>query len=432
LSVEGPMRGIGGAGNIRSIRVFAAIGALLLGSFISESCRSQTNLPLTDHSFATQESGGSSDRDKTSGAPPELKERGVELHLEYTGEAFHGFGVVPDGATEYRGLLELEASLDTGKAGLWPGGKLFVKGQNGHGEGFIVDPGGISLFLSDIGAPDFTQMSEYGLKQKLMDGDVTVILGKQNANDYFSVNQVGQSFILPAYTLIPTVPMPTYPAYALGTSLFVEPAEWLSLGMGVYDGAPEIGSLGFNTLFEGRGGVFTLMELTCKPKSGRWGEPDGHYSVGVWYHNGNFVNTQNNSSSDTLSGNYGWYLMLDRLLFRERGIKSGDQGLGCFFQFGWAPEDRNSVTKYVGAGLTYKGLFAGRDKDELGIGLSHTWLIAKEPVSGVSTKLTNLELFYKVQVNSWMSLQPDIQYYNNPGEDRNRGLAPGIRWVINY
>jgi hypothetical protein len=35
-------------------------------------------------------------------------------------------------------------------------------------------------------------------------------------------------------------------------------------------------------------------------------------------------------------------------------------------------------------------------------------------------------------VNSWMSLQPDIQYYNNPGEDRNRGLAPGIRWVINY
>jgi carbohydrate-selective porin OprB len=224
----------------RIIRPFAVL--LLAGVFLfvplgSNRCRCQIPPSLMDHSYAA---GGDVPETAVgdSSCVAKLKEFGLTLRLNYTGEAFHGFGVIPEGVTEYRGLVELEVSLDTGRAGLWPQGELFVKGQNGHGEGFIVNPGGVPLFLSDIGAPDFTQVSEYGLKQQFMDGDVRVNFGKQNANDYFSVNRVGGSFILPAYTLIPTVPMPTFPAYSIGTSLFVEPREWLSLGVGA--GGPEL------------------------------------------------------------------------------------------------------------------------------------------------------------------------------------------------
>jgi hypothetical protein len=43
--------------------------------------------------------------------------------------------------------------------------------------------------------------------------------------------------------------MPTFPAPSLGTSLLVEPTGWLSLGMGIYDGAPKIESSG-SSIFE--------------------------------------------------------------------------------------------------------------------------------------------------------------------------------------
>jgi porin len=425
------MIGIVRGWRVGPIVVFLLIGVLLPFFFDFEQCRCQTTFSLTYYSSATRTKADPW-ADESFGYLAKGKKGGIDFFLSYTGEAFHGFDVVPAGATEYRGLLELEASLDTGKAGLWPGGALFIKGQNGHGEGFMVNPGGVSLPLSDIGAPDFTQLSEYGLKQNLVDGSARMILGKQNANDYFSVNRFGGSVIFPAYTLIATVPMPTYPAYALGTSLFLEPAKWLSLGMGVYNGAPEIGSLGFEAVFKKNAGVFSILEFTWKPYLDARDEPNGHYSLGIWYQSGDFVNTRIATGTGTFSDNYGWYLMLDRLLFREPGTESADQGLGAFFQFGWAPEDRNSVTQYLGAGFTYKGLFPGRDEDELGIGLSYTWLIAAEPVAGTRTHLTLLECFYKVRFNSWMSLQPDVQYCDNPGVGRKNGFAAGIRSMINY
>jgi porin len=417
---------------IRPVAVFLLSGALLFVPLHSKSCWCEPPLSLAEHSFDTRQEALNPSMNGDSGCLSKLNQAGIHFHLNYTGEVFHGFRVIPDGATRYRGLLELEASLDTGKAGLWPGGEGFIKGQNGYGKGFSVDPGGILLPLSVIGAPDFTQVAEYGLKQRFLDGHLRVILGKQDANNYFSVNRYGLSFDFPSYTLIATVPMPTFPAYALGTSVFVEPTEWMSIGMGLYAGAPQIGGLGFDNAFNGNGGSFSIMELTWKPGAGGREEHNGHYSLGMWYHSGNFANTQTSSGPSTLSGNYGWYLMLSRLLFRETPSKADDQGLGAFFQFGWAPEDRNSATKYVGAGFTYKGLFPNRDKDEIGVGLSYTWLVATEPVAGAGTHLTNVELFYAARVNSWLILQPDVQYCDNPGNGFKNGFAAGIRWIIVY
>jgi porin len=417
---------------IRSVAVFLLTGAFLFVPLHSASCWGEPLPLLAEHSSDTRYDALDPSKHGDFPCLSKLDQAGLHFHLNYTGEVFHSFRVIPDGATRYRGLLELEASLDTGKVGLWPGGELFVKGQNGYGKGFSVNPGGIPLPLSDIGAPDLTQVAEYGLKQRLLDGHLRFILGKQNANNYFSVNRYGLSFIFPAYTLIATVPMPTFPAYALGTSVFVEPAEWMSIGMGLYAGAPQIGGLGFDTAFDGNGGSFSIMEFTWKPGAGGPEEHDGRYSLGVWYHSGNFASTQNSSGLSTLSGNYGWYVMLSRLLFRKTSSQADDQGLGAFFQFGWAPEDRNSVTRYVGAGFTYKGLFPNRDKDKLGVGLSYTWLVATEPVAGAGTHLTTVELFYAARVNSWLILQPDVQYCDNPGNGFKNGFAVGIRWIIVY
>jgi carbohydrate-selective porin OprB len=100
-----------------------------------------------------------------------------------------------------------------------------------------------------------------------MDEDLILVLGKQDANVYFSRNRFGGSFIFPAFTLIQTIPMPTFPAYALGATLLVKPVRDLYLGMGAYGGTPETGGLGFNA-FNGKGGVFSILESTWKPNPG--------------------------------------------------------------------------------------------------------------------------------------------------------------------
>jgi porin len=361
-----------------------------------------------------------------------LKDYGLTVQLTYTGEAFHSFNLIPDNATRYRGMVELQLSLDTGQSGLWPNGEFFIYGQNGHGKGFDVNPAGDALPISNIDAQDFTQISQFGFQQGFLGEKAQIRLGKQDVNAIFDVNHFGADFIFPAYTLVPTVPMPTFPAPGLGTSLFVEPVGWLSLGMGIYDGDPQVESLGFDTTFDGKGGYFSICEAAWKPGFGLRNQYTGNYRLGLWYHSGDFAATGDDSNSKEFSDNYGFYLMFEQLVFKEQHIESDDQGLGVFFQFGWAPSDRNPVWRYEGAGFSYKGLLAGREDDTLNVGLSYSWLAGNDPAGNSKTHLTNIEVFYICQLTSWLSLQPDIQYFDNPEEDHRTGFAAGLRWILQF
>ena len=355
---------------------------------------------------------------------------GLTIQLTYTGEAFRSFRLIPDNATRYRGLADLRLALDTGKSGLWLGGEFFIVGQNGHGKGFNVNPAGDPLPISNIDARDFTQISQFGFRQSFLDAKAGIRLGKQDVNQIFDVNHFGGDFIFPAYTLTPTVPMPTFPAPALGTSLFVEPTGWLSMEMGIYDGDPQVENLGFDTTFDGKGGYFSIFEAAWKPGFGAQNQYAGNYRLGLWHHSGDFAATGN--SAKIYSDNYGLYLMFEQLVFKEHHAASDDQGLGVFFQFGWAPSDRNPVWRYVGAGFSYKGLFGGREEDSLNVGLNYSWLAVSDPAGNSRAHLANIEVFYVFQLTSWLSLQPDIQYYDNPREDRRNGFAAGLRWILQF
>ncbi len=361
-----------------------------------------------------------------------LKDCGLTVQLTYTGEAFHSFNLIPDNATRYRGLVDLRINLDTGQSGLWPNGEFFIDGQNLHGKGFVVNPAGDPLPISNIGAPNFTQISQFGFQQSLLDGKAKIRLGKQDVNEIFDVNHFGGDFIFPAYTLTPTVPMPTFPAPGLGTSLFAEPSSWLSLGMGIYDGAPKIESIGFDTTFDGKGGYFSIFEAAWKPGFGVQNQYGGNYRLGLWHHSGDFAATGNSSHSKMYSDNFGFYLMFEQLVSKEQNIASDDQGLGVFFQFGWAPSDRNPVWRYMGAGFSYKGLFRNREQDTLNMGLNYSWLAGSDSAENSKNNLVNIEAFYIARLTSWLSLQPDIQYYVNPSEDRGTGFAVGFRWILGF
>jgi porin len=104
-----------------------------------------------------------------------------------------------------------------------------------------------------------------------------------------------------------------------------------------------------------------------------------------------------------------------------------------------APSDMNLVTLSADAGAVVKAPFTGRDADTFGIG----WGIAK--VSDRAAQLDQdtafftgtpypvrsaeqfIEVTYQFQVAGWWQLQPDFQYFFNPGGGIPNPNVPGQR-----
>jgi porin len=313
--------------------------------------------------------------------------------------------------------------------GLPDGGQLFLYAQNGHGTGLTDEHVGDLQAVSNIDAEDFTQISECWYEQVLGDGRLRLKVGKQDGNTDFVAVDLGLDFINASFGLIPTVPIPTFPDPALGIAGFAELAEWLSIGAGIYDGAPNGGETGFSSTFDGEGGSFSVMELAVRPFSA--GDPAATYRLGAWYHSGEVAEIASlpGAAPQMQEGNYGFYVGIDQPVFSEKG--SLDEGLGVFAQLGRAPDDRNELTGYLGGGLSYTGLLSGRDEDVVGLGVARARL--GDPVRALEgrTRETVFELFYKARVLPWLIVQPDVQFIVNPGGDGEDALVIGLRVETN-
>ncbi len=369
---------------------------------------------------------GSAPADPSSLLPSPLETRGLGFDLLYIGETFRGVHLTPPDTVGYRGNVNLHLTLNSARAGWWEGGTLFLDLQHGHGRSFQLVLDGVSQFLSAIDSPDFTQVYQWGLEQRLAGGRLRLRVGKQDSNDIFAVNSLGQEFISPPFTLIPTVPLPTFPAPAVGAVLLVAPDRPLSARAGFFDGGSSIGGLGLDSFFDGEGGYFTVLEPVLSTHLGRADALPGTWRLGLWHHSGLFPATGRQGRQ--LRGNHGAFLVVDQMLSPQPEGGPG-RGAGVFLQLGWSPADRNTVSRYLGVGLKYKGILPGRGGDFLAVGLGVSrWNLLRRP--GEHQEVRNLELFYLARLNSWASVQPDLQVFSTGSDNAGRAWALGLRWIV--
>ncbi|NOZ23197.1 MAG: carbohydrate porin [Planctomycetes bacterium] len=403
------------------------------GKASAEPTRSIDNFtkPLWQWRHATGDWGGLRNR---------LNEGGITPEVIYTGEVFsnwHG-GINTNDATEYLSNLDMTLTLDTEKLGLWPGGTFFVYGEQLTGRAITERHVGDLQFLSNLDAQPFTQVSEYWYEQSLFNNTLRIRAGKQDGNTSFAVVDHGLDFINSSFGLPPTIPMPTFPDPGLGIAFFLEPADWLWVGGGIYDGDSDGGQWGFSSAFDGEGGTFSVVEAALKPAFGKGGRLPGKYSFGFWHHSDDHFEkiaptpAQDQPTPRIFTRNYGLYAGIDQVLFRESAYEADEQGLAVFGQFGWAPADRNEIAHYYGAGMTYTGLIPGRDADVFGIALAHARLSWRMKRIDGRTHETAMECFYKMQVTPYLTVQPDIQYILNPGGDGKDALVGGLRFAIAF
>lgn len=372
---------------------------------------------------------------KWFGARPVLEDHGLTINSSLLFSPFMktGGGANGEGSGKGYSLFNLSATLDTEKAGLWKGGTFYTLYQRKAGYG-LSGPNGNNGAMGDWMGFDgwdwhqINQISELWYQQKLMDGKVRLKFGKQDANVDFCFLNSGWDFMNTAFSVNPTVPLPTYPDQAaVGFVAEFNPKEWLSIRNGIYSR--------YNTPFN-----ITEVEARTKIKN-----MPGRYLAGAWEISdssglgvGAGLNDDGTTYYNNFNRNYGAYFAFEQMVYKEKKNDDNDmQGLVVFGQAGASPDNKNDMSKYVAGGLHYKGLLKNRDNDLTGIAVASGFFAPRLGDVGADYgnrigSETVLEAFYRVQISPWFYLQPDVQFIMNPGGMYDNSVAVGLRSVITF
>ena len=298
-------------------------------------------------------------------------------------------------------------------------GTVFINYITKAGRDGSRDTGDLQKF-SNIDANPRSHIDEFWYEQWLSNKQVRFKLGRVRADSEFAFVERGGDFLHSSPGHGPTIfVMPGYPDAASSFNLFVSPTESFYVGFGLYDGAL---SRGVHTGVHGPH-TLDLDHLFFIGEMGtRWALGQhrllGRLGVGAWGHNGTFERCSGGSQE----GTRGAYLVFDQLLWRENPHSDNDeQGGAMFLQYGYADGTVSEIPHHLGGGLTWTGLLPQHNDGVLGIGTS--WVALSQQAGFDKGYELALELFYKIQLTSWITRQPDLQYLINPSGGGHIGNA---------
>lgn len=364
---------------------------------------------------------------KCFGARPMLESHGVTIDSSLLYSPFYKTrgGANEDRSGKGYSLFNLGVTLDTEGAGLWKGGKFFMLYQKKTGYGISGPNGAMGDYMGFDGWDwrQLNQISEYWYEQTLFDGKLRMKFGKQDSNTDFGYLNSGWDFMNSGFSVNPTTPLPTYPDSQFGFMAEINPKEWLSIRNGIYSR--------YNV-------PFNITEVEVKPMIKHL---PGRYMVGAWEMSdstGMGVATGVDADGEVLynefNRNFGCYCGFEQMVYKENKKDENDmQGLVVFGQFGMSPSNKNDVNRYCGAGLHYQGPIPKRDKDIAGIAVgSGNFAPRLGDITSQVGSETVVEAFYRVHVNKWFYLQPDVQFIMNPSGTYGNSVAIGLRSVITF
>lgn len=371
--------------------------------------------------------------------------------IVFSGTATADLSTVLSGGTR-RGflmpyLVDANLSVDFGKLGLWKGGEAFVDFQQAgctqQPTNYVADFWGWDS-ISPM-ASSYTQLAQYWIGQSLADGAIKLKLGKMDANVDFSVSYPGLLFVnSAAYYPGPLVTeMPTYPNQAGGFEVLINPVDWFHARFGMFDGStnqfdPQTGGAGAPTgdhglggfLWENSGAYFLIAE-----GGPRWSKDGmtGHLDFGWWQQTGDSVTPPISAAggpSHSVQGPWGLYVTAAQDVYRPAGDADGRK-LSAFGQFGWGDPQGDPAQWSVMGGVSWQGVLPDRAADTVGALVAYSQF-SGYPAMSVSPGQGEFvaEAFYNLKLNSWLSVQPDLQYLNQPTQVAGSG-APDT-WILTF
>jgi porin len=371
------------------------------------------------------------------GAPGALKPG-----LVYNGAAFANLGGGVRRGGTYSSNLNLQLNVDAAVLLGWSDTIAYLDVlslQGGQPSSFIGDAQGVS----SISAPNTVKLYEAWVQKNFLGNRVSVLAGLYDLNSEFYRLQSAGLFLNSSFGIGPEfsqsgVEGPSiFPNTSVGMRVAFKPEESVVVRAAVLDGVPVDRPNGSHGIFEPGDGALIVAEVafldrpqvSTRPTSRRLrigrqamlGEYDSKFAIGGWYYSATFNDlseTQPNGQPVQHRGSSGFYVLTDQVLYRDPD--QPERKLTGFVQAAYGDSRVDRFGAYLGTGLTAVGVFEGRAADELGLALAYarngSHYMSAQRMQGVP--VTNaektIELTYLIQVNSWLALQPNLQYVITP------------------
>lgn len=356
--------------------------------------------------------------------------RGILIkEATYTGDfAGNLNGGYKRGAT-FLGMANLKIGAETKDMGLWQGGEVFINGACTHGGMPSSQLIGDLQVASNIEAGNRIYLHEFWFKQSFEKSEFSFGLLDLNAD--FVVSEYASSFVNSSFG-IPSmisnnIPLPIFPMTSLGVTAKISLSESVSLLTAIYDGLPDdTKGNNYNLKWELHkdDGVLLISELQY---SNNLFDLPAQIKSGFYYHSGlHEYDAETNEKTCIFNKNYGLYFIYDQLIKNF----NDNSGIGIFSQLTLSPSKINSHNYYIGGGINYFGVFDDSGTDAFGLAFAYAGFIQSD-----CPNETTIELFYKKEITSNLTIQPDIQYIINPigmGKTLNNALAAFLRFGINF
>jgi porin len=397
-----------------------------------------------------------------------LADVGIGLGGSYVGEAFANTGGINQGG-KYDGVLTLNLNADLKKMGLWKGLCLSASAFQIHGQSITADNIGSVMPVSNLEATPATRLFELWVEQHMFDNVLAVKVGQLAADQEFILSNSYSYFLNGTFgwpeiaaTDLPSGG-PAYPLATPGVRVAIRPNEQFKLMIGVYNGDPANPNCANENpqVCNSDGLDFSLDSPALLMIEGRYkynltAQLPGTVKVGGWNHFGTFPDERLGSDDlpiaitlnrgRPIDGDWAIYGIIDQLVWRVPGSEDA-KGVGLFGRIMGAPSAQNLVGFYAEAGITFSGMIPHRADDSLGIGFAYTGISDRvhgfDIDSGLPVARTSeavLEICYTAQLKPGWTLQPDFQYFWQPGgnvTDENGRVVEnaavfGARTTLNF
>jgi porin len=279
-----------------------------------------------------------------------------------------------------------------------------------NGSDFVGDVQG----FSNIDAERFVRVAEAWSEVRLAADRVRVKIGNVDANSEFAAPESTGLFLNSSGGFSPTIfLLPTYPEPALSINAFVQPASWLQVGVGVFDGGDDTidatardwpSSLLARTPF--RGDRFWITQVDLRWHGASDPNRSGRLAIGRWHHTG----TADRFDGTISDGTGGIFLVAEQHV---------GGGADLFLQYGHTDRTVSAITRHFSFGFARTGTFRGRADDALGVMISAAGLSDASGFTAARSEVA-LEMYYHYQLTPYIAVKPDLQYIAGPA-----GLTAG-------
>jgi porin len=367
------------------------------------------------------------------------------------------------GPARYNGSADYWLTFDSGKAGLWPGGAIFLhaesswladKSVNGDAGSFL--PANYDAIMPTPGVSQGIALPELYLAQGLP-GNLMAMVGKIDVagmgdQNVFANNERTQFL----YTGLVNNPIlgSFIPYTPLSLVLDWAPSKKHNVALLGLQGTGNGSTSGFDN-FNGAytGGIQYQFSPTIAERL------PGNYRFIAGYSSKDIPNF--NLSSRYLLGeifgvvpvseksyNYGFMASFDQYLWVRPEEAARDRaparkglppvGVGLYFRAGWEPQDRNVIDQFYSFGIGGYGGLPGRDRDQWGLGWAGTH-ISQDVRTDLSVlgKRANefehaFEVFYNFAVTPATHVTLDLQVIKSAVADMDTAVVLGTRIQFDF